>query len=253
LAEEIAVPDYGNWVSKRLIYPFAILGMALLAGAVFLWLLAIPSLLCILVAAYFAYARYLFSPKGKDVQNQVWDTALSHVDWNGQGEAIDIGCGNGALSIKLAKKFPQVRVTGIDFWGERWEYSKNACEANAVAEGVNERVVFEKASASKLPFPDGHFDAAVSNMCFHEVADTKDKRAVIREALRVVKVGGKFAFQDVFLFKQVYGEPADLVATIKSWGITRVELVETRDAQFIPSALKPPFMLGRIAVIRGEK
>jgi len=104
----------------------------------------------------------------------------------------------GALTIKVASKFPSARVTGIDFWGERWEYSKSACKANAKAEGVGDRIVFQKTSASKLPFDNEFFDAAVSNLCFHEVADAKDKREVIREALRVVKKSGKFAFQDLF-------------------------------------------------------
>ncbi len=255
--------DYGNWVSKRLIYSFGIFG-AVLLGLAFLfrllavpaflsWLVAIPSLLCLTASLYFAYARYLFSPKGGDIQNQIWETVVSNLDWNGQGQALDIGCGNGVLSIKLAKKFSTVKVTGIDYWGERWEYSKGTCEANAEAEGVGERVVFQKASASKLPFEDEYFDAAVSNLCFHEVSDAKDKREVIREALRVVKKGGKFAFQDLFLLKQIYGDPETLVATIKSWGITKAEFVETRNASFIPAALKLPFMVGPIGIIKGEK
>ena len=230
-----------------------ILGIAFLVSVLLFWALAIPAVLFLLISAYFAYARYQFSPKGKNVQNQIWEMAISNLDWNGAGKALDIGCGNGALTIKLAHKFPTAQVTGIDFWGERWEYSKTACEANAKAEEVGERIVFQKASASKLPFADEYFDAAVSNLCFHEVADTKDKREVLREALRVVKKSGVFAFQDLFLLKQVYGEPEDLVATIKSWGITKVEFVETRNAAFVPSALKLPFMVGRMGIIKGEK
>lgn len=248
-----ATPDYGNWVSQRIIYLPAILGLVFLAFAFLFWMLAIPAILFFFIAAYFAYARYLFSPKGGNVQNQIWDTVISNLDWNGEGKALDIGCGNGALTIKLAGKFKAAQVSGIDYWGERWEYSKNACEANARAEGVNDRIVFQKASASKLPFDDEYFDAAVSNLCFHEVADAKDKREVIREALRVVKKGGVFAFQDLFLLKQVYGDTDELVAAIKSWGITKVEFVETRNAPFIPAALKLPFMVGRIGIIKGEK
>jgi ubiquinone/menaquinone biosynthesis C-methylase UbiE len=118
---------------------------------------------------------------------------------------------------------------------------------------VGERVSFQRASASKLPFEDGRFDAAVSNLVFHEVGDTKDKREVIREALRVVRKGGFFAFQDLFLWKAIYGEPDELLATIRSWGVTRVEFVKTCDAPFIPKALRLPFMVGRIGVIKGEK
>jgi len=245
--------NYGNWVSKRIIYLFGGLGVILLALALLLWFLAIPAIFLFAVAAYFAYARYLFSPKGRNVQNQIWDNVISNLDWNGEGKALDIGCGNGALSIGLARKFAAAKVTGIDFWGERWEYSKAACELNAKAEGVGSRIEFQKASASKLPFEDEYFDAVVSNLCFHEVADTKDKREVIREALRVTKKGGEFVFQDLFLLRQVYGEPEELAAAIKSWGVTRVEFVETGNASFIPMALKLPFMMGRIAMIKGQK
>jgi SAM-dependent methyltransferase len=245
--------DYGNWVSKRLIYAFGILGGVFLAFAFLFWPLAIPALLCLAIAVYFVYARYLFSPKGKNIQNQIWELVVSNLDWNGKGKALDIGCGDGPLTIKVARKFTDAQVTGIDYWGERWEYSKGTCEANAKAEGVDERVVFQKASASKLPFEDEFFDAAVSNLCFHEVSDAKDKREVIREALRVVKKGGKFAFQDLFLLKQIYGEPETLVETIKSWGITKVEFIETRNAPFIPGPLKLPFMIGSIGIIKGEK
>jgi len=91
------------------------LGLVLLATTFPFWFLAIPSLIFFAVAAYFAYARYLFSPKGKNVQNQIWDMAVSSLDWNGEGKALDIGCGNGALTIKLAKKFTAARVTGIDY------------------------------------------------------------------------------------------------------------------------------------------
>jgi Methylase involved in ubiquinone/menaquinone biosynthesis len=246
-------PDYGNWVSKRIIYLPLLLGLAILPTAILLWETAIVSALLFVVAGYFAYARRLFSPNGANVQSQIWDNAVSKLQWNGQGRALDIGCGNGALTIKVAKKYPIAKVTGIDYWGTAWEFSKTACEANAKAEGVAERVEFQKASASKLPFEDGYFDAAVSNLCFHEVADTKDKHEVLREAFRVLKVGGKFAFQDLFLLKQIYGEPEELVATIKSWGIKEVEFIETRNEPFIPGALKLPFMVGRLAIIKGEK
>jgi len=114
-------------------------------------------------------------------------------------------------------------------------------------------VTFQKVSAVSLPFDDGYFDAAVSNFVFHEVSDAKDKREVIREALRVVKKGGKFAFQDEFLVKHFFGNPDDLIAAIKSWGISKVEFVQTRDADFIPLALKLPLLLGTIAIIAGEK
>jgi ubiquinone/menaquinone biosynthesis C-methylase UbiE len=246
-------PDYGNWVSQRLIIMFLAAGLGFFGFTFFLWFLAIPSVLLFLVSAYFCYARYQFSPQGGKVQDNIRRLVMEHLGWNGQGRALDIGCGNGALAIELAKKFSGARVVSVDFWGKQWEYSKDTCERNAQLEGVAERVSFQKASASALPFEDDYFDAVVSNLVFHEVSDSADKRNVIREALRLVKKGGKYAFQDLFLNKRVYGEPNDLVATIQSWGIRRVDFVKTRDAEFIPLPLKLPFMVGTLSIIAGEK
>lgn len=85
------------------------------------------------------------------------------------------------------------------------------------------------------------------------VGNSRDKQEVVREALRVVKKGGEFSFQDEFLVKQLFGDIDDLIETIKSWGISKVEFVQTRDADFIPRALKLPFILGTIGIISGEK
>jgi ubiquinone/menaquinone biosynthesis C-methylase UbiE len=224
----------------------------LLSAFWFLFLVILATLfLCL--TAYFAYVRYKFSPAGGNVQSHVWELVLAHLDWNGKGQALDIGCGNGALAIKLAQKCPKAQVVGIDYWGKKWEYSKDTCERNAKVEGVSERVTFKKASAMSLPFGDGHFDAVVSNFVFHEVSDAKDKRELIREALRVVRKGGVFAFQDEFLIKQFWGNPDDLVAVVRNLGTSKVEFVQTRDADFIPRALRLPFILGTMAIIAGEK
>ena len=163
----------------------------------------------------------------------------------------DPGCG--AVSIQLAKKYPETTVVGVDYWGSNWEYSKSVCEKNAQLEGVNSRVTFHEPSASKLPFPDECFEAAVSNLTFHEVADAKDKREVTREALRVIKSGGKFTFQDLFLIERQYGKTENLLQTIQSWGIHKVTFYETRRTAFIPPTLKFPFVVGTMEIIVGEK
>ena len=76
---------------------------------------------------------------------------------------------------------------------------------------------------------------------------------MLREALRVVRPGGKFAFQDLFLMEAIYGKPDDLVNLVKSWGIREVKFVRTCDEPFIPALLKLPFMVGRIGILYGQK
>jgi SAM-dependent methyltransferase len=245
--------DYGNWVSTKLIYGSAVL-IALFLGLSCVhpaFLIGAVPFLAALV--YFAYTRYMFSPRGGGIQAKLWELVLDRLNWSGKGKALDIGCGNGPLTIALARRHPDGHVTGIDYWGKAWDYSRAVCEHNAETAGVAERIDFQKASASNLPFEDGLFDAAISNFVFHEVSDAKDKREVIREALRIVKEDGHFAFQDLFLVKELYGEVDDLLDTIKGWGITEVAFVDTSASDFIPSLLKLPFMVGKIGIIYGTK
>jgi hypothetical protein len=111
-------PDYWNWVPKRLIsVPFA-LGLLLLVSTFLFLFLVIPAVLFFLFSVFFGYARYKFSPAGGNVQGHVWEVVLAYLNWNGEGKALDIGCGNGALTIKLAQKYPNAQVTGIDYWGK---------------------------------------------------------------------------------------------------------------------------------------
>jgi SAM-dependent methyltransferase len=246
-------PDYGNWVSKRLIYIPAVMTVACLGLSCLSLFFVVGVAIFALILFYFAYAYHAFSYDGGKIQGRILDLIIQRIDWDGRGRALDIGCGNGALAIKVAKKYPGALVTGIDYWGGKWDYAIGTCIKNADVEGVKDRMEFQKASASKLPFEDGYFDLAVSNFVFHEVQDTKDKREVVKEALRVVRKGGNFVFQDLFLVKGLYGDPDDLVNTIKSWGVENVELINTSNQDFIPRALKLSFMIGAIGIIRGTK
>jgi len=246
-----AKPDYGNWVSKRMIYVFIVLGAVFVVPSFLLWYFAVPAAVFSALATFFAFARYEASSAGGQLQDRIRGLVIENLQWNGEGKALDIGCGNGPLVVELAKKFPSARVFGIDYWGGQWEYSQATCEQNAKIEGVADRAIFQRASAAELPYNDGYFDAVVSNLVFHEVQAVRDKRLLIREALRVLRPGGAFSFQDLFYLKGVYGNPETLVAEMKGWGLAEVELVQTRDSDFIPAVFQLPFMVGTIGLIKG--
>ncbi len=118
---------------------------------------------------------------------------------------------------------------------------------------MDDRTEFQRADASKLPFADGTFDLVVSNLTFHEVKNSKNKMDVVKEALRVVKPGGRFVFQDLFLIKQYYGLPEELTAAISAMGIKEIHFIDTSKAGFIPKALQLPFMIGTLGLIYGVK
>ena len=206
-----------------------------------------------LETAYFFICRTLFSYDGKyRIQSQILDFVLSHFEC-GEGEIIDIGCGSGALSIKAALRHPACHITGVDYWGSVWNFAKEQCERNARLEGVDGRISFNKGDAAKLDFPDGYFDGAVSNFVFHEVKSQSDKRLVVREALRVVKKGGAFAFHDLFYEDTIYGDIEDFLQELRKEGIGQIAILRSSDEGFIPKMLKTRFMLGRIGLIYGRK
>lgn len=266
-SEEI---DYGNWVSGSMMqmWTVATLIVAALCAVSFmpftvLWpsaarwavrgILLILTVGLLVTTIYFGICRNLFSYKGKSkIQSRVLDYVLSYLKFD-SGKILDIGCGNGSLSIKAAKKFPSGIVTGMDYWGSVWDFAKEQCEANAKREEVSDRVSFQKGDAACLAFPDESFDGAVSNFVFHEVRSQPDKRLVVKEALRVVKKGGAFAFHDLFFEEKFYGNIDDFVSQLKAEGIHEIHLICSKDEPFIPKILKSRFMLGRIGLIYGIK
>jgi len=245
---------YANWIPVRLVAIPGILSLLLAVGAVFLPYVGIPAGVFAFVSFYFLHARHQFSPRGGDVQARVLDQVLTRLP-SGRDvrKVLDIGCGSGALSIAIAKQYPSSVVVGIDLWGPGREYSKHLCEQNAAAEGVASRVSFLRGDAASLPFETETFDLVVSNLVFHEVRGVRDKKRLIQEALRVVKRGKWFVFQDLFRWRAVYGRSDALLDVIRSWGIDQVELVDTTASAVIPTALKLPFMLGSVGVLHGRK
>lgn len=252
-------PDYGNWIRVRVVLTFWVIGLALVGIA----LLPIPAILRVIsiglavfplgMGLYLSYVYAQFAPWGGDIQAKLWTLVLDCLAADGQGSGLDVGTGNGALAVRLAQRYPALRVTGIDFWGSDWEYAQSACERNARLEGVGGRVTFQKASAAALPFDDGAFDCVVSHFVFHEVSELSDKREAIREALRVLRDGGAFAFQDMFLNEAMYGPPDALVAAVRSWGVSEVAFVESRRLLPIPRLLRNRRALGYASILHGRK
>jgi hypothetical protein len=93
--------DYGNWVSWRIIFTPLVPGLICLGLSALSLYLLIPGVLLCLPTLYFAYARYLFSSKGRNVQDQVHDLVVKGLKWDGKGKLLDIGCGSGALTHLL--------------------------------------------------------------------------------------------------------------------------------------------------------
>jgi ubiquinone/menaquinone biosynthesis C-methylase UbiE len=249
--------NYGNWIRKKAIVAILCISVLFLACGFIPWhiliriMMFIFSGLSFLTALIVALVYWYFSPNGGDYQRKIFELVIRKLSWNGEGSCLDIGAGNGFLIIELAKRFPKSTFTGLDYWGKNWEYSKHACEQNAFLEGVDSRVSFENASASKLPFEDGHFDSAVSNLTFHEVKDEKNKLLLIQEALRVVKNGGNFSFLDLFFDTSHYGDTGGLKDYLDSLGLKEYSLLKVTESIDLPLILRYRKVLGNAGIIYG--
>jgi ubiquinone/menaquinone biosynthesis C-methylase UbiE len=103
---------------------------------------------------------------------------------------LEIGCSAGAAACAYAAQFPEAEVHAIDIGAGMLRY------AHARAESIGVRVFFHQMSGADLRFADERFDLVVSNNVLHEIG-RGNRRAMMREARRVLARGGAAVHQDV--------------------------------------------------------
>ena len=100
----------------------------------------------------------------------------------GAGAVLDVGCGTGEITARLAETYPEATFTGIDL------EEPHLARARARCAPFGDRTKFEVADAQALPYGDGAFDYVV---CRHVLQAVADAARAIAEILRVLKPGGR--------------------------------------------------------------
>ena len=119
-----------------------------------------------------------------------WEPLRQRFDWMAARcvgpDVLDIGCGGGLLGGLLVERDDIRLVACVDDYGAAIAVArKHAAELDAPQ---REKLVFLNLGAERLPFPANGFDTAVLG----EVLEHVDcPRAVLREACRVVRPGGR--------------------------------------------------------------
>jgi SAM-dependent methyltransferase len=124
------------------------------------------------------------------------------------GETVlDLGSGGGIDVLLSAKRVgPTGKVYGLDMTDEMLALAReNQRKAGAT------NVEFLKGAIEAIPLPDNSVDVIISN-CVINLSSDKD--AVLREAFRVLKPGGRFAVSDVVVRGDV---PADIRRSMELW------------------------------------
>ena len=122
------------------------------------------------------------------------------------GEVVlDLGSGGGIDVLLSAKRVgPTGKAYGLDMTDEMLALARKNQEAAGA-----ENVEFLKGDIESIPLPDSSVDVIISN-CVINLSTDKD--AVLREAFRVLKPGGRFAVADIVLTKPLPTEAARQLA-----------------------------------------
>lgn len=261
-------PNYKNWVPKGMVVGFlcgtaataALLAVVLLtdflsetARLVIGILLGVLLFILTIASGFFINLYRTFYYDGKrQFARRIIDRVSDYVHIPDGGVGLDVGCSSAALTIACAKKNPGASMMGLDRWGKEYaSFSKNLCQSNAVAEGVDKRTTFVQGDACKLDFPDEHFDAVTSNYCYHNIP-SQNRQAIILETLRTLKRGGVFAIHDEF--SQIkYGDMNKLVTKLKDMGYEKVKLLDTTDGLFMTPKEASILGLKGSALLVGKK
>ena len=253
--------DYGNWMPVSMLWLVG--GLAALAAVISLLSFAvfhitalgvvfvIAALLLLALLLWITWIRRQYAFGGGGMMEQVHQVVLSHLDFDGQGQLLDVGCGSGALSIRAALTWRAAQVVGIDYWGSAYGYGQAMCEKNAASEGVAARCRFQHGDANKLDFPDESFDAVVSNYVYHNITGA-DKRALLQETLRVLKKGGVFALNDE-MKHHMYGDMEAFAQELRDIGYEDVRLIDTAQEAFGSRRRAAMMMLGDSRMLVGRK
>lgn len=253
--------DYGNWMSNPVFYMVGgllALAVALAVLSFTVFRLTVLGVIFVIAAAIFlvllgwiTWIRRQYAFGGGGMMERVHHTILSHLDYDGKGTLLDVGCGSGALTIRAALTWRSAKVTGIDYWGAAYGYGQAMCEKNAASEGVGSQCTFQHGDANRLDFPDESFDAVVSNYVYHNVMGA-DKQALLLETLRVLKKGGVFALNDDMKPK-MYGDMDAFVQKLRDMGYEDVRLIDTATEAFGSRRRAGMMMLGDSRMLVGRK
>ncbi|GFZ92706.1 class I SAM-dependent methyltransferase [Dyella caseinilytica] len=84
-------------------------------------------------------------------------TLFSHIDYGGATRLLEVGCGVGAQTEILLRRFPELHVTGVDRSPTQLAAAERNLGATAWCES---RYTLRQADATDLPFAERSFDAA---------------------------------------------------------------------------------------------
>ena len=118
------------------------------------------------------------------------DAYVAKMGLAADAHVLDVGCGTGVVTRALAAREGfSGRLTGVDQSPTLVEVARRLADE----EGVGDRIEFRVGDAHALGLPDESVDAVIAHTLMSHVTEPL---AIVREAARVLRVGGTFAAFD---------------------------------------------------------
>jgi arsenite methyltransferase len=124
---------------------------------------------------------------------------LDLIQWSGDEQVLDVGCGRGLMLVGAAKRLTSGKAIGVDLWQQQDQANNNSAATleNAAIEEVTERIEVKTADMRQLPFPDSFFDVIVSSWAVHNLEAESDRHQALDEIMRVLKPNGSVVLADI--------------------------------------------------------
>lgn len=111
---------------------------------------------------------------------------LQKVEFKAGQKYLDLGCGNGAAPIYLARKY-DLAVTGVDVDPDQIRLAQESSQDLPQAR-------FLTVDGTRLPFEANEFDIVATNKVMHHIPNWL---AALAEMIRVLRPGGFFIYSDL--------------------------------------------------------
>ena len=112
---------------------------------------------------------------------------------------LELGCGTGNLSLRLAESLPSASLTLVNGSDEMIALVRSRMGESRPRPRSDDRTTYVQSRFEELEFPARSFDLVVSSISLHHVVDKAKLYARIRSFM---SAGGRFCFAD-----QIRGEP----------------------------------------------
>jgi ubiquinone/menaquinone biosynthesis C-methylase UbiE len=107
------------------------------------------------------------------------------------GDWLDVGTGTALIPIALCRAREGFLVVAVDLA----EHMLALARSNVAAAGLEGRIRLDRVDAKGLPYPDGSFEAVLSNSIVHHIPEP---RSAIAEMARLVAPGGSLFVRDLY-------------------------------------------------------